>query len=130
MLFSNGIGKELKYSEIFICADDVRLFREVCSPLDQSKLQRDLDSVFGWARVSGLRLNTEKCSLLTFHRGGCFDTSYVLGNVNLVRMSEQRDLGVIFQRDFEFDLQLRSVVNKSFGILGLIIRSSGLVASL
>ena len=41
------------------------------------------------------------------------------------RVSQQRDLGVIFQENFEFNLQLRSVVSRAFKVLGLVIRSSG-----
>ena len=123
LLFINDINKDLKYSEILIFADDVKLFKKICSPLDQSKLQLDLNTIIEWAKVNDLELNIGKCSLLIFHRGSCYDTRYTVDGIFLERVTEQRDLGVIFQENFEVDLQLRSVVSKAFRVLGLIIRS-------
>lgn len=124
LLFINDIAKDLKYSNILIFADDVKLFSKICSPHDQSKLQADLNTIIEWAKINELELNTDKCSLLILRRGEIFHTSYLVNGVELKRVHEQKDLGVTFQENYEFDVHLKSVVSKSFKVLGFIIRSS------
>ena len=44
--------------------------------------------------------------------------------ISLSKVTEQKDLGVIFQDNFSFDTHLDSAVNRSFRSLGFIIRSA------
>lgn len=53
-------------------ADDIKLFSRINSPLDQSNLQRDLDTVIEWAKLIDLSFNIDKFSVLTFHRGNYY----------------------------------------------------------
>ena len=47
-----------------------------------------------------------------------------MSDVDLKRVYEQRDLGVVFQENFEFVLQLKAVISKAFKVTGIMIRSS------
>ena len=69
LLFINDIGVNLRYSKLLIFADDVELFSQINSPLDQSRLQIDLDAIIEWADANELRLNVGKCSFISFRRG-------------------------------------------------------------
>lgn len=124
LLFINDICDKLKYSNFLLYADDIKLFCKISSPLDQSKFQVDLDTITEWTKVNDLSLNVDKCSLLTFHRGDFFKTNYIINGSPLVRVTEQKDLGIIFQENFEFNTHLNTTINKAFKILGFIIRSS------
>ena len=111
-------------SKLLIYADDIKLFNTIRSPLDQTRLQLDLQSIVSWARDNELILNIDKCTVISFHRGDHLDTNYVLGDTELRKVVEQRDLGVIFQDNFEFDKHVHATVSKAYRVLGFVIRSS------
>lgn len=124
LLFINDIDEKLQHSKILLYADDVKLFNTINSPLDQTKLQKDLDTISEWARLNDLNFNINKCSVVTFRRGEFFDTNYLMNDVTLTKVSSQKDLGVTFQENFEFDMHLNTIVNKAYKVLGFVIRSS------
>ena len=124
LLFINDISSKLQFSRILIFADDIKLFNQINSPRDQSRLQTDLDTIVQWAEVNDLRLNIDKCSFISFRRGYCFQTSYLINDSPLRRVSEVKDLGVIFQDNFEFHLHLDVTVSKAFKMLGFIYRTA------
>lgn len=124
ILFINDINSNLKFSKVLLFADDVKMFHTIKSPLDQSKLQIDLDSVVEWTKLNKLVLNIDKCSIMNFSRGHCFDTNYLVNGYCLKKVTVQKDLGILFQNNFEFDNHINYVINNAYKVLGFLHRSS------
>ena len=114
----------LKFSKLLLYADDAKASWSICSPLDCSKLQRDLNFFVKWSTSNGLPLNTDKYTILSFSRSPCkvvFDY-YIQGKL-LSRISSIRDLGVIFDDYFSFRSHIESVCSKAVRTLGFIKRA-------
>lgn len=124
LLFINDINQNLKFSKILLFADDIKLYSIIKSPLDQSNLQIDLDIIYKWTIENKLKLNISKCSLLSIYRGCSFDTNYLINNNFLEKVTKQKDLGIIFQNNFEFNFQLQNAINTAMKSLGFLIRST------
>ena len=68
ILVTNDISDGLKTANILIFDDDIKIFT-IRSPMDWSKLQIDLDSIYNWSISNKLYLNIDKCKTLSFYRG-------------------------------------------------------------
>ena len=97
ILFINDISDGIKIANILIFADDIKIFTIVRSPMDQSKLQRDLDSIHDWSTPNRLYLNLDKCKMLSFCRGTktLSRYQYRLSNVNIESVDSHKDLGIV-----------------------------------
>ncbi|XP_046686587.1 uncharacterized protein LOC124372255 [Homalodisca vitripennis] len=72
-----------------------------------------------------MRLNAEKCAIVTFHRNSkplMFD--YCLSNTTLCRKSYIRDLGIGLSSDLSPELHIDIITRKAAKMLGFIIRTS------
>jgi len=125
ILFINDIVSGLKYVNILIFADDIKLFTKIDSVDDQIRLQEDLDYISNWSMFNRLELNCDKCKLLSFSRNLSKSYSYNYKVLDFIIESVEchRDLGVIFESTFEFKKHLDSIVNKAMKTLGFIFRS-------
>jgi hypothetical protein len=91
-------------SELYLYADDAKLFRHILSDLDRGLLQRDLDNLSNWTEKWLLKLNVNKCKYMSYERSHS-DTSlnqYTIGGVNLEHVEVMKDLGVKFDVKLKF----------------------------
>ncbi|XP_055634028.1 uncharacterized protein LOC129774332 [Toxorhynchites rutilus septentrionalis] len=49
-------------------ADDLKFYRSITSPLDHAALQDDINPVLIWCGDNGMRVNNNKCKIITFSR--------------------------------------------------------------
>jgi len=102
-------------------ADDTKLYRSLLSYLDADKLQQALTNLNAWSLHNNIHFSTSKCKVLTVMRKKnpvCYD--YHLGHVDLQRMNEDKDLGVIITSRLTWETQVLMVttkVNKLHGLL-------------
>jgi len=119
-IFINDVGEGLS-CRFLMFADDIKIFGRVGSVLDALALQRDLDSLVEWGRVNNMHLNVSKCSVVSFGRGrNGISFGYRLEGVLLARLSEVRDLGVVFQDTLKFSSMVSVMVPKALRLLGMI----------
>lgn len=106
-------------------ADDLKIFRTVSCDQDAEKLQLCLDKLFDWCSRNDITLNINKCKAITFSRSkNQLSHNYKLNDVILDKVSEIRDLGVIFDSKMNFDAHRNYVVNKASQMLGFLKRTS------
>lgn len=113
-------------SELYLYADDAKLFRHILSDLDRGLLQRDLDNLSDWTEKWLLKLNVNKCKYMSYERSSHSDTSlnqYTIGGVNLECVEVMKDLGVKFDSKLKFTDHINEKINKAYGVLGLIKRN-------
>jgi len=112
-------------SELYLYADDAKLFRHILSGLDRGLLQRDLDNLSNWTEKWLLKLNVNKCKYMSYERSHS-DASvhqYTISGVNLEHVEVMKDLGVKFDSKLKFTDHMNEKINKAYGILGVIKRN-------
>lgn len=125
LIFINSLPGCLRSSFSLIFADDFKLFKVIHTINDCQKLQEDLESVVKWFRDHNMVLNIEKCSIISFTRKINFiKNDYTINNQTLVRKTECKDLGVHLQSNMKFHSHYISIVNKTYKVLGFVIRNS------
>lgn len=123
-LYSNDLANELKYSECYMYADDLKFCRVIESNLDVELLQRDIDMVAKWCDDNGMSLNTSKCYHVKFTRKTRLTQStYHIGGSVVQEVEQMRDLGVLFDRQLTFVPHIENVVKKASRMLGFVLRN-------
>uniref|UniRef100_A0A6P7F8M3 Uncharacterized protein LOC114325864 n=1 Tax=Diabrotica virgifera virgifera TaxID=50390 RepID=A0A6P7F8M3_DIAVI len=91
-------------------ADDTKLYANPFSGYNQ--LQTDLQEVAKWVDDWCLQLNTSKCAVLHLGKNNPRNR-YVLSNVSLKTVSQQKDLGVLVTETLSWSEHIQSVCNKA-----------------
>ena len=127
LVFINDLPDTVR-SNILLFADDAKIFRPVTLPSDCIELQHDLDALMAWSARWQLHFNEAKCKFLHLghHR---HDSAYTMRGVQLQKVSEERDLGVIMEEDLKFRKQAAAAVSKASQILAVIRRSFAILDS-
>ena len=82
-------------SSLILYADDILLYRALCSADDNSILQLDVDSLLAWIISAGLSVNLAKSTLLLISRKRSKPSLSILLNSNPVPLSDSvKYLGV------------------------------------
>ena len=118
LIFINDLPDSIKsFVELF--ADDVKL---LAGPSSQDVLQADLNNLTEWEEIWKLRFNVDKCKVLHVgSRNTSFD--YKLNNETLVKITEERDLGVVFNNSFGFSNHISEIVSKANQKIGWTMRN-------
>ena len=109
-------------SEIYLYADDAKLFSYVKCEEDSFRLQKDIDSVIQWMEMWLLQLNTTKCKAMTYGRGPGIYTSYSISSDAVQKIESIKDLGVTFDNKLKFDEHINNKIKKAYQTLGIIKR--------
>ncbi|KAL1446041.1 hypothetical protein WDU94_012207 [Cyamophila willieti] len=124
-VYINSLISRVNGVESWLFADDFKMARVVRGPEDRECLQTALDSLVSWCRDNLMRLNVDKCQVITFHRKHVphmYD--YFINGIEMNRVNQVKDLGVIFDHDLKFNSHYNAVVNKAFRTLGFLYRNS------
>lgn len=125
IMFINDLPNNITRSTSLLYADDFKLFKTISDRNDSVNLQNDLNSVTDWFQRNKMKLNTDKCFIMSFTRRICYsDNDYVINGVKLERRSEAKDLGVVFQPSLKFNNHYSYISNRAYGVLGFVIRNS------
>ena len=106
-----------------IFADDTKLYD---STSHFAELQNDIYKLQDWSDVWNLYFNVSKCGVLHIGKTNQEQPYYMRQNDNLQRintLTEEKDLGVTFDKMLSFDLHIGKIVNKANQMLGIIKRS-------
>lgn len=123
ILFCNDAPSYLN-SSCLMYADDMKIFRQICTSDDAVALQTDFDKLSVWSTTWKLKLNPAKCKMITFTlRTKPVTFHYVIHGVTLERVSVIRDLGVLMDSKLTFGPHVDSVVRCANRALGMYLRS-------
>ena len=124
VVYINDLPDEVM-SDIFLFADDTKIFKEVTSVHDSLIIQADIDTLEQWSQKWLLRFHPDKCHVLTL---GKFSNivhahGYALNGKELEHVFVEKDLGVLVDAELTFADHISEKVNKANSMLGVIKRS-------
>lgn len=109
--------------ECLLFADDMKVFSSISSLGDCNRLQHCLGRIEDWCARDGMRINAEKCAVVSFHRSASpLLHEYTLGRSSVVRRSVIRDLGVTLSSDLNPVYHIDDIVSRGTRVLGFLIR--------
>lgn len=107
----------------WLYAHDFKLAMRVRSGEDVNQLQEVVRRLNRWCDANLMKLNLEKCKIMTFHTNRKpILANYNIDNVSLSRVYEIKDLGVTFESNLKFNNHFSNIKNKSQRMLGLLYR--------
>lgn len=66
IIYINDIVNIIKYSKCLLYADDLKIFKVIETSRDAFDLQEDLNSIVDWCEANKLKLNLNKCHVMSF----------------------------------------------------------------
>ena len=107
-------------------ADDCKLYKIIKSKLDQDDLQNDIDNLCKWSQDWLLSFNIKKCKVVTFGDKK-HDYDYTMNDENGIDHTiksdkSEKDLGILFTSNLNFDAHINNTVNRVNRLIGLIRR--------
>ena len=102
LLYINDLPSVLNPStSCRLFADDCLIYRSIHSMEDKVILQRDLDSLFEWGQIWGLKFNVSKCNILHLARQTQKPVRfYTLGGELIGSVTEAKYLGVTLSNNY------------------------------
>jgi hypothetical protein len=122
LLYINDLPDCVKHSQIYLYADDAKIFKSVTCRLDCFLLQQDIDAIVAWCSYWQLKLNISKCLYMRF---GLVDRPYMeynMSGIALRNVASTPDLGVIFDSKLSFSQHCNSVANNGFKRAHMLLR--------
>lgn len=130
-IFINDVSGCFKYSKFLLYADDMKIFKTINNNRDFINLQHDLTSFEKYCADNKLDLNVKKCYVISFTRRSKQQSyKYLLKGLELQRVKEIRDLGVIHDSKLAYGMHIDHIVKKANKVLGFILRTSSQFSSL
>ena len=126
VLYINDLPSNI-LSDVYMFADDTKIFNIIKSPEDQETLQNDLDTLSMWSDKWLLKFHPEKCKVMHLGKAGDTEYSYQLKEGDtyheLSYTEEEKDLGVVIDGKLDFDRHINIKINKASSIMAVIRRS-------
>ena len=100
IIFINDLSSALPDGTLMVLftQDDTKMYRSILSYLDADKLQQALANLDSWSLHNNINFNASKCKVLTVTRKkNPVRYDYHLGHVDLQRVNEEKDLGVMIR---------------------------------
>ena len=126
VLYINVMIEEAGDANLFLYADDVKLYQEIKDYTDTRLLQENLDKLHSWTDDSLLRFHPDKCEVMRIrprNKNVDVEQNYKIGNETLRNVSEVKDLGIVFRDDLSFAEHINKKVNKANSLAGILRRS-------
>ena len=121
--FINDLPMTLSAATLMF-ADDVKIYHRVDDQADASLVQDNLNYLYQWSELWGLKLNPSKCKVLTLTlRRSPIHANYTIGGTAIERLTVMRDLGVLIDEKLTFEAHIDSIVSKANRAMGLMFRS-------
>lgn len=123
-IFVNDMIDVIKYSKVYLYADDLKLVKVIGEIQDSAHLQSDVDSLSEWSVRNNMSLNVDKCFHIKFTRKhNMLQTCYYINGKCLEEVSKLRDLGILVDTKLTFIPHIDDVVSRASRMLGFIIRN-------
>ena len=105
VIFINDLPEVIKSSELFLFADDIKLFHAIYTEEDCTSLQQDLILAEQWTNTSLLKFHPNKCSHMRIGLSSIRNDGYTLGpeQVTITSTDKVKDIGVTFDSSLNFE---------------------------
>ena len=122
VIFINDFPSQVK-SDIFLFADDTKIFRTINSIDDKDTLQNDITTMVQWADKWQLEFHPDKCVSMSINYKGEQPRIYKMKETILKQVHQEKDIGVIVDDQLKFESHIYEKINKANSMMGLIRRS-------
>jgi hypothetical protein len=100
--FINDLPDGIK-SDVYLFADDTKIFRNITDGEDKEILQDDLENLENWSNTWLLKFHLEKCKHMNIARVEKTDEfNYKLSGKNIERVQKEKDIGVAIESKLTF----------------------------
>jgi hypothetical protein len=125
VIYINNLPEVVEGCEVYLFADDTKVFRSIFREEDCETLQTDIDHMFNWTEKSLLKFHPDKCGVMRIGKTKLADRSYTMGldKHKLKAISEEKDIGVIIDDKLTFEKHMSAKINKANSIMGIIRRT-------
>ena len=126
VIYINSLPDVTHDSQVFLFADDTKIFKQIISPEaeSQQQLQSDLQRMHRWTQDSLLRFNADKCCTMTLSRKKKQEyRTYLLGDQQMRVVETEKDLGVVLDSQLYFENHMLEKIKKANSVMGVIRRS-------
>ena len=103
-------------------ADDTKVAHSIISDSDRAEFQTCIDQLLTWSKDWGMEFNKAKCKIMHLGRNNP-DHTYTMDGHELESISEERDIGVVIQKNLKPTRQCIQASNKAKAVLGQLTRS-------
>ena len=110
-------------SEVYLFADDTKIFNIIVDDESINTLQNDLRKLEEWSNKWLLRFHPEKCKHMHIGKPSGNIASYQLNKTTIDRVSEEKDIGVIIDDDLSFDTHISKKCKKATSVFAMLRRS-------
>ena len=111
-------------SDIYLFADDTKLWREMKTLDDHKILQDDIKKLVEWSDKWLLKFHPDKCVSMNVSCKYNENTqSYIMENTTLKKSNCEKDIGVYIDGNLKFDIHINNAVNKANRILAITRRT-------
>ena len=115
-------------SNIYLFADDTKIFQNIRSDEDRQSIQNDLIKLQNWSDTWLLTFHPDKCKYMTVGNNDSGQERYYLttreGNRHhLQKVEQEKDIGVIIDSKLTFEAHINEKVNKANKMAGVIRRA-------
>ncbi|XP_050520032.1 uncharacterized protein LOC126893661 [Daktulosphaira vitifoliae] len=123
-IFINGIFSVVSPCRILLFDDDAKIFFKISKSDDCLTLQKVLDQFVIWCKTVGLSHNVDKCKVMSFYQTReMISHNYCLDRIQLKRVSQVNDLGIVFVPSLDSRPHIDFIVGKALRVLGFIRRN-------
>ena len=126
IIYINSMVEKAGSTELFLYADDLKIYNEIKSVEDAELLQQDLDRLYDWTRYSLLRFHPDKCvTMRIMSKTKKLDVKEYnnMDETKLKTVYREEGLGIIFDNKLSFEEHINSKVKKANSLAGMLRRS-------
>jgi len=124
ILYINDLPDSLNAdSNIYLYADDAKLLRHISTIQDSLSLQDDINKKKQWTDEWLIKLNINKCKVVSYGRNIDHNYPYHINGVKLEQLDSMPDLWVNFDAQLKFHKHFDDKMNKAYIFLGVIKRN-------
>ena len=120
--YINDLPSVMTGCECKIFADDCKVYRKIETTEDYNILQKNLDLMSEWSREYMLYFNPKKCVVMHLGRNNP-NKVYSIEDQILDKTEEEKDLGVIINKNFSFSTHINKSISKANQSLGIMQRT-------
>ena len=122
VIFINDLPDQVK-SDMFLFADDTKIFRRISTKQDEVILQEDINEMMKWADQWQLEFHPDKCVKMSINNKELENRTYNMDDVILRNVKQEKDIGVIVDDQLKFEDHMYEKIKKANNMMGLIRRS-------
>lgn len=107
-------------------ADDTKLYKQIVDDSSCISIQDDLNELANWSEKWQLKFNAGKCKAMHLGRSNPnwnYSMKDNVSEISIENITNEKDLGVVFDNDLSFDTHIAQKVKKANQMLGLIKRT-------